>query len=141
MELIVILKGLLQKVMTCTCEEDFTAQVKSLCVRKRNVLQALKFLKKYNHGYHDIIAHPRALNWIDCEEGGVNGNTIDKDNAGTKLNANPMTGDMCPIPRPSLHATESGDEVATSCFVGVLHNLESYEPQTIQHCIYFGHGT
>jgi hypothetical protein len=103
----------LQKVKAETCGDEDAAQVKAFRVRKRNVLEALKFLQKYNREYHDVSIDPSALDWIAGEEGVLDGNTIDTDSLETALDANPMTEDMGPVPKQALHPRQRGDDITS----------------------------
>ena len=87
-------------------------------VRKSKVLGALKWLKEFNPLYSDIIIDPRALDWIEGDEGDLEGlivssEVIDAANNGADL----ATEDAGPVPHFYDPNNIPGENVSTFGYI------------------------
>ena len=95
------------------------ATVKAFRIRKKAVLLALRFLKKYNPEYHDIIIDMSSLDWIDGDEGVLDGQVIGEGNVLTLLDDTPQNADMGPAPRQAIQPRKEGDDIGSFGYLDV----------------------
>ena len=72
-------------------------------VRKQHVIEALLFLKEYHTGYKDIVIDRSKLDWIEGEEGILDGLVIETDEIETSEDHNESNADIGPAPDQCCH--------------------------------------
>lgn len=87
------------------------AHTRAFRVRKVKVLQALEFLKKHNPEYKDIEIDMSTLDWIEGEEGILEGKQIVTEEIVTKEDDAPCNADLGPIPKQTIEMNRCGDNV------------------------------
>jgi hypothetical protein len=87
-------------------------------VRKSKVLGALKWLKEFNPLFSDIIIDPSSLDWIDGEEGNLEGLIVSTEEIDADNNiADRSTEDVGPVPDFYNPNNIPGDNVAAFGYV------------------------
>ena len=91
--------------------------VKAFRVRKKAVLLALKFLKKHNPQYYDIVIDMSSLDWIEGDEGILDGQEIGEGDVSTFLDTTHQNSDMGPAPRQAVQPRKEGDDIAAFGYI------------------------
>jgi hypothetical protein len=89
-------------------------------VRKSKVLGALKWLKEFNPLYSDIIIDPSSLDWIDGDEGNLEGMIISMeeiDTNNTSADPNRLSEDVGPVPDFYNPNNIPGDNIAAYGYI------------------------
>ena len=86
------------------------AKVERFRVRKKEVGEALVFLKRYNTEYHDIEIDMDRLNWITGEEGDLEGHLLGSEDDTPAEDANVTNSDMGPAPNVTMDCAAPGDD-------------------------------
>ena len=94
-----------------------TAQVRPFIVRRVYVIDALVFLKKFNREYTDITIDPSRLNWIDGDEGELQGQTVQVENMKTNKNDSVSDTDMGPAPPQCIDPRQKCHDVQTFGYI------------------------
>jgi hypothetical protein len=90
---------------------------KIFLVRKDKVLAALGFLKEYHSEYSDIVIDESNLDWIDGNEGVLEGQTIQSDEIQTQCDAQIESDDMGPSPSLTCKTNELGPSVSSFGYI------------------------
>ena len=91
--------------------------VKAFRVRKKAVLLALKFLKKHNPQYYDIVIDMSSLDWIEGDEGILDGQEIGEGDVSTFLDTTHQNSDMGPAPRQAVQPRKEGDDITAFGYI------------------------
>ena len=87
-----------------------TSQTRAFRVNRKNVLEALAFLKKCNREYSDIVIDATRLNWIDGEESDLNCHVLMSSSIPTNKDDDITNADMGPCEaqavQPRMDATD-----------------------------------
>ena len=88
-------------------------------VRKQQVLDALRFLKKYNKVYRDIEIDEKRLEWIEGEAGDLEGFALETGPNEPATENNCKNSDMGPSPRVTADTECEGSFVPTFGYIDV----------------------
>ena len=100
------------KTVAAEIGDDKNTRVQAFRVRRKNVFDALRWLKKYNAEYSDIEIDHTALDWMDDEEGTIEGLVVDEyqDTSTDDMSTDPMHEDNGPDPRTTAKNERSGGD-------------------------------
>ena len=90
---------------------DTAKRTKAFKVNKGRVLAALSFLKEHNREYYDITIDSSRLDWIDGDEGDLEGQAFVVDELKTNKDNTPENSDMGPAIHQCVHPRNCGDDV------------------------------
>ena len=104
--------------------DDKATRVHAFRVRRKQVLEALLFLKAYNDEYSDIVIDESALDWLgDAKEGSLDAMVIDEGGLDSIANEvmvvdNPFKEDLGPNPKQTIRDRDfHGDNINTIGFL------------------------
>jgi len=98
--------------------------IKDFKVRKKNVLDALVFLKEHSSEYADIEIDMTSLDWIEGEEGDLESHLIVSNDMKTIHDASPLDDDLGPAPEQAISPKLGNEDVEAFGFIdegGVAH--------------------
>ena len=107
------------KTVRAEIASDGDANIKAFRIRKRKVLDALLFLKQRNPLYADIEIDMTTLDWIDGDEGNMEGLIIQTEDILTGVDDNRKNADMGPAPVQANTATQKGDNVTAFGYLDI----------------------
>lgn len=90
---------------------------RAFLVRKKNVFEALEFLAEYSNEYKDIKIERHHLDWIEGDEGYLEGHEIHTEEVSTQEDQNSKTADMGPAHQQTNDPTAQCDNVGTFGYI------------------------
>lgn len=108
----------IMKTMTSEIGNNKATKTKAFRVRRKKIMEALLWLKKYNTEYSDILIDEKRLDWFTGEEGDLEGITIEsQEDLKTGCDDNCENSDMGPIPQQTKDILENGENIQNFGFV------------------------
>ena len=92
--------------------DSSAAYTKAFRVSKDKVFSALTFLHKHNPLYKDVEIDMSAMNWIEGDDGILEGQSLETDELVTRNDYTPESADIGPAPRQSNDPAKVGDYVS-----------------------------
>ena len=116
------------------------ASQKAFKVRKRNVLEALQFLKDHSSEYTDIEIKEEHLDWIDGEEGYLEGQETQNETISTQEDQDDKRADMGPAHEQTNDPTTQCDNIGTFGYIdeggnGVISDGDKDISESLQESI------
>lgn len=90
---------------------DESNHTRAFLVRKSRVLKALIFLKEHNREYKDIQIDMTNLDWIDGDEGQLDGQVLETEEILTRVDDMAIDADIGPAPQQANYPSYKGDDI------------------------------